>query len=791
MRLDSIFARNVGARYKSTPQSAHVALAAADKTRGNAVLQSSWDTDVVKRVAKDTLGTKASSFSGSEPHRQLLWDSLVTALEASFVNKDTANEDIFDLVDVTKEVHPIFNDILLRALVSLTTPHSPARRWVDASARISPRDGKRALLEITKRLLPPGHRPLRHHEELLSISFGSSVDPEPLVAQFDECLKAIAASGAGALDDEAAKRQLLAALDTEFYNKVITPLRLDTELAKVSIEEVYTHILEGWWCANPNGPPTRPKAAAPIPTHTPLGLAYAGGEPSDVSDFLEEFARVIGEASALLASLRHDEREVARDTPPPRNDSPRRHGSGGVRFPPSKWRDERNRRTDGKFHGRNRHVGWKHRFAASPLPKGGNWPQTHRPQGARNISFHSASSAFVQECPLCPGYFHDTARCPVVYGSCDVGLRNAAMDLDEVVSAFQTAFDDENDEEFVDLCHEHDQPLVRDDPEPFTYPVRHDVGLRAHYAGLGRGASDAGIEGVLSDARGVLDSLRSAATAAQVGGAATTSVQPPLHLTTMPVPQVVCDAPPPANREIDAGLYPVLASDPASVQSPFEEPLRVTFMDQVMPTCSNPSLKLCSIDSVHESIHPGELSVIDDDDDSDGFSYSGDEIPSAPPATRSRVGVATLPRVFSFASLALPALMCLACASAVQGSVVLDRDPEFTAAVHPTGVTSNSLSALPCTFLFGITFPSMVSAGLGSDLHFSEFLNLFYESSTGSGFWSWLLDYGSGFWFWTLVSGLWFWIMTSGLWFWLNVFDTDDFFNSGELCNFVDHFESG
>ncbi|KAK3239496.1 hypothetical protein CYMTET_50587 [Cymbomonas tetramitiformis] len=222
MRLDSIFARNVGARYRATPQSAHVALAAADRARGNAVLQSSWDIDVVKRIAKDTLGNKASSFAGSEPHRQqLLWDSLVTALERSFVNKDSANEDIFDIVDVDKEVRPIYNDILLRSLVSLTTPHSPARRWVDASTRISPRDGKRALLEITKRLLPPGHRPLRHHEELLAISFGSSDDPEPLVTQFDECIKAIAASGAGALDDKAAKRQLLAALDGEFYREVI------------------------------------------------------------------------------------------------------------------------------------------------------------------------------------------------------------------------------------------------------------------------------------------------------------------------------------------------------------------------------------------------------------------------------------------------------------------------------------------------------------------------------------------------------------------------------------------
>ncbi|KAK3232720.1 hypothetical protein CYMTET_56938 [Cymbomonas tetramitiformis] len=603
--------RNVGARYKSTPQSAKVVLAAADRTRGNAVLQSSWDTDVVKRVAKDTLGTKASSFSGSEPHRQLLWDSLVTALEASFVNKDNANEDIFDLVDVTKEVHPIFNDILLRALVSLTTPHSPARE-------------------------------------------------EPLVAQFDECLKAIAASGAGPLDDEAAKRQLLAALDTEFYKEVITPLRLDTELAKASIEEVYTHILEGI-----------------------------------------------------------------------------------------------------------------------------------RAQGARSISFHSASSAFVQECPLCPGHFHDTARCPEVCGSCDVDLRDAAMDLDEVVSAFQTAFDNENDEDFADLCHEHDQPLVRTDPEPFTYPVRHDVGLHARYAGLGHGASGDGMEDVLSDARGVLESLRSAATAAQQFGGATVAGEQPLHIGTLSVPQVVCDAPPPVNHEIDTGLCPVSASDPASFGSPFEEPLRVSFMDRVMPACPDTSLKLYSIDSVHESIHPGELSVIDDDDDSDGFSYSGDGIPSAPPATRSRVGVATLPRVFSFVFLALPALMCLACVSAVQGSVVLDRDPEFTAAVHPTGVTANSLSALPYTLPFGIPFPSVVSAGLNSDFQFSEFLILLYESFPASGFWSWLLDYDSGFWLWILVSGLWFWIMTSGLWFWLNIFDTDNFFNSGELCNFVDHFESG
>ncbi|KAK3242856.1 hypothetical protein CYMTET_47474 [Cymbomonas tetramitiformis] len=304
-----------------------------------------------------------------------------------------------------------------------------------------------------------------------------------------------------------------------------------------------------------------------------------------------------------------------------------------------------------------------------------------------------------KECPLCPGHFHDTARCPEVCGSCDVGLRNAAMDLDDVVSAFQSAFDDENDKEFARLCHQHDQPLVRDDPDPFTYPVEHDVGLRAHYAGLSRGASDTGMGDVLADARGVCWT--------------------------------------PCGLRLQYGCTGRL--DSVTVARPFG----------VLPACEDTSLNLCSIDTSHDPIHLVELSVIDDDDSSDGYSHHGDEIPSAPPATRSRVGVATLPRVFSFASLALPALMCLACVSAVQGSVVLDRAADFTAAVHPTGVTANSLSALPCTFAFGFPFTFVVSADLDSDFHISGFLNLLYEPC-------------SGFWFWFLVSGL--WSLDSGCW---------------------------
>eukprot|EP00854_Cymbomonas_tetramitiformis_P014242 gene14242-16846_t len=56
--LDNIFSRNVGARYRATPQSPAVVLVSVDEKRALAVLQSTWDVDIVKHVAKDTLGNK-------------------------------------------------------------------------------------------------------------------------------------------------------------------------------------------------------------------------------------------------------------------------------------------------------------------------------------------------------------------------------------------------------------------------------------------------------------------------------------------------------------------------------------------------------------------------------------------------------------------------------------------------------------------------------------------------------------------------------------------------------------
>ncbi|KAK3246871.1 hypothetical protein CYMTET_43611 [Cymbomonas tetramitiformis] len=294
MRLDNIFSRNVGARYRITPQSPFVALAAADERRATVVLQSTWDVDVVKRVAKDTLGNKASSFSGSEPHRRVLWDSFLTSLQQSFAAKDSDSDDMFDLVDMDKEVNPIFN--------------MPAW-WVEASAHVSPRDGKRALLEITKRLLPPGQCPVRHHEELLSISFGVDDDPEPLVTQFHECLKAIDASGDGAMDEKTAndgscRRPLTRSSTVRSLPRCGST---STELAKVALEEIFSHVLEVWWCAHPNGVPSRANQALPV-SH--VVVAYAGGGDRDMRALVEGLERFKLEALGEITTFTWDTTDI-------------------------------------------------------------------------------------------------------------------------------------------------------------------------------------------------------------------------------------------------------------------------------------------------------------------------------------------------------------------------------------------------------------------------------------------------------------------------------------------------
>ncbi|KAK3264075.1 hypothetical protein CYMTET_27163 [Cymbomonas tetramitiformis] len=234
----------------------------------------------------------------------------------------------------------------------------------------------------------------------------------------------LSARGAsGPLDDMVAKKQLLAFLDTVFYDTVLTPLRLEVELAKVDLEDIYAHVLEVW--GNEHGVSGRPKQTA-APTPTPTTMLYSGGP--DVQRLIHEFEKQLEGATSTLVVLKVSFEE--RDEPLSGFADSRRHrqqtdGKRGVSFPPSRWRDERNRTDDGKFHGRNTREGrygkQLGRFAAKPLHDRGIWRQEHyKKDSAHSISFHVASNAVVPEFARCPpGHYHATANCPTDDMACE------------------------------------------------------------------------------------------------------------------------------------------------------------------------------------------------------------------------------------------------------------------------------------------------------------------------------------------------------------------------------------
>ncbi|KAK3258731.1 hypothetical protein CYMTET_32233 [Cymbomonas tetramitiformis] len=111
--------------------------------------------------------------------REELWSYILKTVQQAVEAKEAGNDVLFNLADATKESSDYF--------------------------------------------LGRTHLPLGNYEELSTIFFGPKDDPDPLVTQFDECLKASAASSsAGPLNVRQAMRQLLASLDEDIY-KEVTP----------------------------------------------------------------------------------------------------------------------------------------------------------------------------------------------------------------------------------------------------------------------------------------------------------------------------------------------------------------------------------------------------------------------------------------------------------------------------------------------------------------------------------------------------------------------------------------
>ncbi|KAK3256677.1 hypothetical protein CYMTET_34199 [Cymbomonas tetramitiformis] len=185
--------------YRPTPTTHAVALADGERTRANAVrLHSAWDVDIVKRVAKNSMGSKDSTFSGKEKNpgylpwknRNALWTSILKTAQQAFEANESGNDLLFDLADATKEANPIFNGILF------------------------------------------------FHVDFF--------DHPPLISSyFDECLKAIAASSSGPLDDRQAKRQLFG-ISRRGRLQGRSSLLFDwtPRFDKVDLEEIFAHVIE-------------------------------------------------------------------------------------------------------------------------------------------------------------------------------------------------------------------------------------------------------------------------------------------------------------------------------------------------------------------------------------------------------------------------------------------------------------------------------------------------------------------------------------------------------------------
>ncbi|KAK3283597.1 hypothetical protein CYMTET_8685 [Cymbomonas tetramitiformis] len=75
-----------------------------------ALQNSIWDIDVVKRVAKDVMGDKASTFSATENDENACWYEIVTGLRTAFEQRHEQAVGIFDLTDATVDVNPVYNE---------------------------------------------------------------------------------------------------------------------------------------------------------------------------------------------------------------------------------------------------------------------------------------------------------------------------------------------------------------------------------------------------------------------------------------------------------------------------------------------------------------------------------------------------------------------------------------------------------------------------------------------------------------------------------------------------------
>ncbi|KAK3266604.1 hypothetical protein CYMTET_24778 [Cymbomonas tetramitiformis] len=411
-----MFGANEESSFAREPTPSSATIEGEEKSASRALSEPNWASDE-RACTQIPLGRVArhghARIYPSDDVHQVLLSKLVPALQEAFEAEDALFAPLFDLEDSTLAVRPEANKLLFSTLELIVCPASPAGDWLEASATLHPLDGKRALLELARRLLDSG-APFQGTSDLLGVRFKAYTDPSESITDFNAALRS--AKRRNTLDDDEVKELFLAALDPGFYAPVVSRLFTHQQRAAVDLLTMQQWVLECY---------ARHVTAG---THTAAytlsaAAVTADGDTSQLSDLTTIILDVKRQLKVLTDKVngrgftpRADKRKIG-------------NGGGGSGV----------------------------RFAAGDLPTGGNWSQS---QGRKRVAFHKGSGDFI---PFCQNSTCKKDEARHWHRDCPNGGKHGAggsfhsfslgdIENDLLAEQFQTAMDEHDGERFDALC---------------------------------------------------------------------------------------------------------------------------------------------------------------------------------------------------------------------------------------------------------------------------------------------------------------------------------------------------
>ncbi|KAK3242843.1 hypothetical protein CYMTET_47483 [Cymbomonas tetramitiformis] len=279
-----------------------------------------FDASVAKYVLRKVTNDKTARFGGHEPRPSDLWARLISELRSAFVAEHASFSPLFQLDDATIPVRREANELLFSAVANIVDPESAAGAWVEASAMAFPDDGKRAILEVVRRL-HDARTPMASTKELIDVKFASGIDPSENIAKFNYALRE--SSRRTTWDQEEVKDLFLAGLDRNYYAPVLDEFIRHDQREAVDLLTMQQRVM-AVYAAKKAAPDPHPRAA------------YAGAESPEFSDVLEALDALRREVRALKhdrgftprSDKRHRDSE---DSPQGMRNGPRGPGKPGWR----------------------------------------------------------------------------------------------------------------------------------------------------------------------------------------------------------------------------------------------------------------------------------------------------------------------------------------------------------------------------------------------------------------------------------------------------------------------------